>query len=294
MNVTLRQLEIFEKVATSQHVTRASEQLYLSQSAVSMALADMERLVDAPLFERRGKRLLLNDRGRHILPLVQYVLHRVESIEQFLSDSAGEPAGVLTIGASTTIGNYMLPKIIGEFSAEYTKAKAHLYVANTQQVEESVEHGECDLGLIEGPSHNPALNVTPWRGDELVVVSGVNHPLTQCKNITAGILADQQWIMREKGSGTREVFESAMAKLSAPCSVTMELGHTEAIKKAVEAELGISCLSQMAVRRELDNGWLTEIKTPLDLHRTLFIVNRETGYQTKLLQAFLSLLKQHS
>jgi DNA-binding transcriptional LysR family regulator len=293
MNITLRQLQIFEKVATLQHVTKASEELYLSQSAVSMAIADLERLVDAPLFERIGKRLLLNDRGRMVLSQVSDVLKRAEAIELFLTDSAGEPMGELTVGASTTIGNYLLPKIAGNFSKKYPKAKALLYVGNTQQVETAVEHGEYDLGLIEGPSHNPSLTVSPWRSDELVVIAGCQHPLAKRKKVTKEMLSEADWIIREKGSGTREVFEEAMKANDISYSINMELGHTEAIKKAVEAGLGIGCLSRMAVQRELENGWLCEVKTPLDLRRTLFIITRGAEYRTKLFEAYITLLSSY-
>ena len=292
MNITLRQLEIFEKVAVSQHVTKASEQLFLSQSAVSMAIADMERITGAPLFERRGRRLLLNDRGREILPEVQEVLKKVDMIEQFLNESVGEPLGTLKVGASTTIGNYLLPKIVGEFSRQYPRAKILLYVANTQQIEEAVQSGEYDLGLIEGPSHNTALTATPWRDDELVVITGRDHPFAADGTANAEMLSGADWIIREKGSGTREIFESAMAAQGIGYGVSMELGHTEAIKKAVEEGLGIGCLSRMAVQRELDNGWLTEVKTELDLRRTLFIVTGEAGYRTRLFRAYLELLER--
>ena len=172
MPLTLRQLEIFERVAKSGHVTKASEQLLLSQSAVSMAIAELEKFAGAPLFERRGRRLFLNDRGRQILPEVHEVLKRVGTIEQFLNESMGEPIGVLKVGASTTIGNYLLPLIVGEFSRQYPRAKALLFVGNTRQIETAVEDGEYDLGLIEGPSHNSSLVSAPWRDDELVVIAG--------------------------------------------------------------------------------------------------------------------------
>ncbi len=294
MAITRRQLEIFERVANSEHVTKASEQLLLSQSAVSMAIAEMERFAGAPLFERRGRRLLLNDRGRQILPDVHEVLRKVGMIERFLNESVDEPLGVLNVGASTTIGNYLLPLIIGEFTRHYPWAKALLHVGNTRQIEVAVENGECDLGLIEGPSHLPSLTPAPWREDELVVIAGPAHPLTQAKKVSLPMLENAPWIMREKGSGTREVFEVAMAAQGIGYSIAMELGHTEAIKKAVEAGLGVGCLSRMAVQRELDNGWLVEVHTPLKLRRPLTILTRESGYRTPLLNAYLSLLEKNT
>jgi DNA-binding transcriptional LysR family regulator len=291
MVITLRQLEIFEKVAKSEHVTQASKQLPLTQSAVSMAIAELERLAGAPLFERQGRRLILNDRGRKILPKVRDVLLKVRMIEQFLDESVGEPIGILNVGASTTIGNYILPAYIGEFSRLHPRSKALLHVGNAQQIERSVESGEFDLGLIEGIPHIGSLNTTPWMRDELVVIVGKEHEWIQEKKASLKMLENAAWIMREQGSGTREIFEAAMDKKGIIFPIAMELGHTEAIKKAVEAGLGIGCLSRMAVQRELDNGWLVEIDTPLDLHRTLMILTRKSEYKTTLLKAFLDLLK---
>jgi DNA-binding transcriptional LysR family regulator len=293
MAITLRQLEIFERVASSQHVTRASEQMLLTQSAVSMAIAELERFAGAPLFERRGRRLLLNDRGRLILPEAQEVLRRVGTMEQLLSASIGEPVGVLSVGASTTIGNYILPAIVGEFSRRHPRAKALLQVGNTRQIEQAVGSGELDVGLIEGPSHATALHAAAWRDDELVVVVGKGHPWGARRKASARMLEHAAWIMREKGSGTREVFEVAMAARGIGFAVAMELGHTEAIKKAVEAGLGVGCLSRMAVARELEHEWLREVVTPLDLRRDLTILTRESGYRTALLNAFLAILEKN-
>lgn len=292
MAITLRQLEIFEKVANCEHVTQASNQLLLTQSAVSMAIAELERLAGAPLFERLGRRLILNDRGRQILPKARDVLMNVRMIEQFLVESVGEPKGTLNVGASTTIGNYILPDIVGEFSKRYPSTKALLHVGNAQQIEKAVKNGELDFGLIEGLPHISSLNTTPWKYDELVVIVGKEHEWADSKKASLKMLKNAAWIMREKGSGTREIFEAAMDKKGVSFSISLELGHTEAIKKAAEAGLGVGCLSRMAVQRELDNGWLVEITTPLDLQRALIILTRNSENMTTLLKAFLALLKQ--
>ncbi len=288
--ITLRQLEIFEKVANGQHVTKASEKLFITQSAVSMAIAELEKIAGAPLFERHGKRLILNDRGTLIFSKVQDILRQVASIEQLLIESIGEPIGVLRVGASTTIGNYILPRIMGEFTQSYPRAKALLQVGNTEQIVSGVEAGTLDLGIIEGPSHAGSLHSAQWRDDELVVIAGKDHAWATGKKASKSMMEQASWIMREKGSGTREVFEAAMQKKGVRFTIAMELGHTEAIKKAVEAGLGVSCLSRMAVARELSQGWLTEVKTSLDLRRNLIILTREIGHRTALLNAFLSSL----
>ncbi|MCP3176727.1 LysR substrate-binding domain-containing protein [Desulfuromonas sp. KJ2020] len=292
MPITLRQLEIFDKVAACGHVTQASRQLLLTQSAVSMAIAEFERLAGAPLFERQGRRLLLNDRGRLILPQAREVLQNIRKIEQFLDESAAQPKGILQVGASTTIGNYLLPALVGHFSHLYPAATALLKVGNAQQIEEALERGELDIGLSEGLPHLRSLQAEPWRHDELVLVVGPTHAWASRRKATLDMLAGAAWIMRERGSGTREIFEAALAKKGVDCRVALELGHTEAIKKAAEAGLGVGCLSKMAVQRELEHGWLVEIASPLDLHRTLVILRRRSEQSTKLLQAFLALLQQ--
>jgi DNA-binding transcriptional LysR family regulator len=291
MPITLRKLSVFVKVAETGQVTKASKLLLMSQPAVSMALGELEEAAGGPLFIRRGRRLLLNDRGRFLLEPAQEILRKVANFQNLLEESGKEPRGLLRIGASTTIGNYLLPSLMARFSRLHPGAKASLQVGNTQQIEQSLEQGDIDVGLIEGPSHAPKLKTTPWRDDELVVIAGNEHPMCGEKSVSADILANADWIMREPGSGTREVFEAALMRRVNRINISLELGHTEAIKKAVEAGLGISCLSRLAVERELANGWLVEIQTPLDLKRALTILLRNDSCQTKLLKSFLALLE---
>lgn len=291
MRTSLRKLEIFAKVAETEHVTQASEQLRLSQSAVSMALADLERQAGSPLFQRRGRRLFLNDRGRGLLAAAQQVLAQLDIFEKLLDESAVEPVGELIIGASTTIGNYLLPALMASSSQRYPLAKALLQVGNTQQIETALERGKIDLGLIEGPCHSQALDRIHWRDDELVVIAGKNHRWSSAEQIDRTMLKNADWIVREKGSGTREVFEAAMSETVQSYPTVLELGHTEAIKKAVEAGLGVSCLSRLAVARELEHGWLVAVKTPLRLSRPLTILLRKDGYRSQLLKSCLELLQ---
>jgi DNA-binding transcriptional LysR family regulator len=290
MSVTLRKLAVFAKVAETGQVTKAAKLLLMSQPAVSMALAELEESAGGPLFRRLGRQVILNDRGRLLLEPAQEILRRIANFENLMEESEREPRGLLRIGASTTIGNYLLPSLIARFSGLYPDATASLQVGNTQQIELSLERGNIDLGLIEGPSHAPLLKTLPWRADELVVIAGKQHPLSKETLVSADMLANADWIMREPESGTREVFEEALSKWGDSINISLELGHTEAIKKAVEAGLGISCLSRLAVRRELENEWLVEIATPLDLTRSLTILLRNDGYRTRLLQSFLDML----
>ena len=292
MAISLRQLQIFAKVAALESVTRASAELQLTQSAVSMALAELERYSDAPLFNRHGKRLHLNDRGRQFLPMVKQLLTQQLEIEMFLNQSLREPIGILQVGASTTIGNYLMPGLIARFCRQHSKAKILLQVANAWQIEQDVESGKLDIGLIEGFLHTAGLHTRKWRDDELIIVTGPQHPWVETGVIGDDQLQHGEWVVREKGSGTREVFERAMLKRQLAFAVTIELGHTEAIKKAVEAGTGCACLSRLAVQRELDHGWLVEIDSPLDLSRDLSILAKESVHQSVLLRTFLESLRE--
>lgn len=290
MAITLRQLQIFAKVAELENVTRAAGEMQLTQSAVSMALSELERYSDAPLFNRQGKRLHLNDRGRQLLPMVGTLQRRHQEIEMFLVESLRKPYGILHVGASTTIGNYLMPRLITLFSQRYPEAKVLLQVGNASQIEAGVIRGDLDLGLSEGFQMNLTLTANKWRDDELVIVTGPHHPWTQETRLGPEQLQQVAWIVREHGSGTRDVFEAALQEQQINYTVAMELGHTEAIKKAVEAGAGCACLSRIAVQRELDHGWLVEISTCLNLKRELILLTKEEHYRSILFQTFCECL----
>lgn len=289
MALTLRQLEIFEKIATTGSVTRAGEELLLTQSAVSMALAQLEQVSANPLFERSGRRLLLNDSGRLLLKDAREILLAVKHVEQQLQGDSDHLVGELLVGGSTTIGNYLLPALLGAFAKQYPKTRVELRVGNTLQVAEWLEAGYLDIAFVEGPCHSRGVVAVPWRDDELVVVTGPEHPWAGVERVTPEMLAMAPWIMREKGSGTREIFEDAMEKAGISYAIALEFGHTEAIKNGVASGLGVSCLSRVAVHRELEHGLLVEAKNPLKLRRSLTLLKRRESYCTALLAAFLKL-----
>ncbi len=294
MTISLRKLEIFVNVATLGSVTGTADKLLLSQSAVSMALADLESRYAGPLFHRRGRKLIVNDRGRLLLPLARESLRQAAEFERLLTLSGNEPAGRLLIGASTTIGNYLLPLLMADFPHRYPQAQVAMQVGNSEIIATALDDGELDLALIEGPCHIGQLERTDWRVDELVVICGKDHSWAAGKPVAKSELLEADWIIRERGSGTREVFEQALELPLSRLASVVELGHTEAIKKAVEAGLGVSCLSRLAVRRELDQGWLVAVNTPLKLFRTLSLLLPGKCEPSPLVQACLDLLSPKS
>jgi len=292
IDLTLRQLEIFVAVARLEHATRAGEELGLTQSAISLAISEIERLCHGPLFARIGRNLRLNDRGRLLLEEADGVLARMRLLSERMTSEEGNPAGLLRLGASTTIGNYLLPSIIGAFTRRYRRARVELAIGNTHQIEERVEAGHLDLGLIEGPEILPGLSISHWRDDELVVVVSPRHPWARRRRARPSDLGHAAWLARERGSGTREVFEAAMAEAALKPCVKLELGHTEAIKQAAAANLGVACLSRLAVDRDLSHGRLVEVATPLNLKRRLSLVTRQSQIATPLLNSLLAFLRR--
>lgn len=289
MAITFRQLEIFIAVAETQQVTRASKKLKLTQSAVSMALGELESQLGGPLFDRHGRSLLLNDRGRYLLPLAKAILHQVANIETILTEQQGAVAGVLEIVASSTIGNYVLPYLIGAFMRMHPEAHINMLVVNTMTAEKLVATGQADLGFVEGDINVDALIATSWFEDELgIVVSSSHHLADRSSFHIPEDLKETSWVMREEGSGTAEIFTKKLGRHASLLKVVTKTGHTEAIKKAVESGVGAACLSMLAVCREAEEGWLKILPIEgMDMSRQLWIIQHKDKIITRLMAEFL-------
>jgi len=286
MRISLKQLIVFDAVARLNSVSKAAEDISLSQSATSMSLAELENHLGAPLFNRHGKRLNLNDYGRWLQPKAKQLLVQAKEIE--LSSQGNILQGNLKIGASSTIGNYFLPSFIAAFVDKHPQINIHLEVANTEQIVSGMQNLNFDIGLIEGPSHAPLLNTKIWKNDELVIFSSPTHPLANKKQVTTTELQAAQWILREQGSGTREIFSLATQKTLMNPKVKLELGNSEAVKLAVKTGIGLGCLSQLAIQAELDAGTLVKIEDhDFDLTRNFFIIQRKDSYHSQLLTLFI-------
>jgi Transcriptional regulator len=289
MAITFRQLEIFIAVAETQQVTRASKKLLLTQSAVSMALGELENQLGGPLFDRHGRSLLLNDRGRYLLPLAKNILHQVANIEIVLSEQQGAVAGVLEIVASSTIGNYVLPYLVGAFMQHYPDAHINMLVVNTMTAEKLVANGQADLGFVEGDVNVDALVATSWFTDELGIVVSPSHKLAGRETFRIpDDLKEASWVMREEGSGTAEIFTKKLGRYASSLKVVTRTGHTEAIKKAVESGVGAACLSMLTVCREAEEGWLKILPIEgINTHRQLWIIQHKDKVITRLMAEFL-------
>lgn len=291
MKYSLRQLEIFVTISRTESVSRAAEALSLSQSATSTALSELERQFDLQLFDRVGKSLRINETGRQLLPRAVELLDRAHEIEALLQGHAG--FGYMKIGATLTVGNYLATLLVARFLQEHPESRIQLQVHNTSAIVQQIINHELDLGLIEGDTHHPDIEVQPWIADELVVFSAPGHPLAKASNISIEQLLQEPWILREKGSGTRETFDRALRNNHAKLNIRLELEHTEAIKRAVESGLGIGCISRLALKEAFRRGSLVPLDTPdLNLGRYFYFLWHKQKYQTTGMREFIAMCKK--
>ena len=291
MSITLRQLEIFIAVAETAQVTKASKKLFVTQSAVSMALAELENQLGGSLFDRHGRSLLLNSRGRYLLPLAKDITGQVSSIESIMSERNDTLEGRVEIVSSTTLGNYILPYLIGAFKRIHPKVHINLFVYGTKYAERLVFEKKMDLGFVEGPlSERDEMLIRPWFEDELVVLCAPNDPLAH--NEVFDLKKDlkgKKWVMRERGSGTDIIVRKKIGSYMDDFHIVMEMGHPEPIKRAVESGAGITCLSALCICREVENGWLKSLKIEgFDMKRQLNIIQRKDFEMTDSHPEFLA------
>lgn len=288
INISPRQLEVFVQVARLGSVRAAAETLHLTQPAASMALAEMERQLEAPVFARERGRLRLNTRGRELLPLAQELLERYAEFGRVGTGGGNELGGELRVGASNTVGNYRVGELLGEFVRTHPHVSVRLRVSNTSEIVAAMLDHALELGCVEGPVAHPSLEVRPWRDDALVVCASPDHPLARKRRIEAEDFAGARWVLREPGSATRSLSERALSSLPAGETV-LELDQAEAIKQAVIAGLGIACIPEVAIIDAVAAGRLKVLRTPfLDLHRKLTLLLHRQRYRGALIEAFLA------
>ncbi len=288
MRYTLRQLEVFLATARFQNISRAAESLSMSQSAASGALRDLEAQFDVQLFERVGKRLKINELRISLQAKSEALLEQAQDLERALADTGD--LGHLRVGATLTIGNYLAVKMIAEFREAFPQADIELTVANTASIVEQVANYELDVGLIEGELRHPDLDIQHWRDDELVVFAAPGHPYAQLESVGDEQLLNTPWVVREQGSGTRQTFDRAMAGILGELDLSLELQYTEAIKRAVEAGLGLGCLSRICLSDAFRRGSLVEVKVPhRNLSRHFSIVLHRDKFMSTGLRRWLAL-----
>jgi DNA-binding transcriptional LysR family regulator len=269
IRLTLRQLEVFAAVARGGTTRAAADEISRSQSAASNALGELESVLGVQLFDRVGKKLVINENGRALLPRAAGILEQALETEALFTT---EHAAPLRLASSYTIGEYLLPELIGRWKATHPRSHVRLEIANTMAVFDAVASFTADIGFIEGSQTHPELSVRRWRSDDLIVIAAPDHALAK-KRVTAKMLQQATWVLREPGSGTRETADRWLVPHVPRMEVELELGSNEAVKRAVASGIGLGCLSRLAVQDAIAEGWLVQLSTSLPpMQRTLSIV----------------------
>jgi DNA-binding transcriptional LysR family regulator len=285
LRLNLRQLEVFVATARAGSTRGAAGRIARSQSAASAALSELEGTLGGQLFDRVGRRLILNENGRALLPRARALLDQAAELEALFS---GEHAAPLHVAASFTIGEYLLPELVASWTREQPHSRIRLRIANTSEVIAAVAGFDVDVGFIEGLQTHPDLEVRPWLRDELVIVAAPQHALAG-RVVTPRQLSASTWILREHGSGTRQATDTWLLEHLDRQQVGYELGSTEAIKRLVAAGAGLGCLSRHAVAQALEAGWLIELRTRLpSAERGLAVAVHRDKTQGRATQAFIA------
>ena len=256
--MTFRHLKIFLAVCDHKNMTRAAKALYLSQPSVSQAIAELEAYYGVKLFERLNHRLFLTAAGERLQSYARHILNLEEQARKELSEH--KESGTLRIGASLTIGTYLLPGLISAFHEKMPQVEIFTLVENTDVLQKMLLDDRIDIGLVEGPVNSPDIIEKNIRDDELVVVCAPQHPLAKKKKVAISNLAGLSFIVREPGSGTRAIFENAMQDAGVTWKPAGIYNNIEAIKYAVRANLGLAVVPQISIEEELKAGSIVRIK----------------------------------
>ncbi len=290
--MTLEQLRIFIAVAEWQHVTRAAQALNLAQSAASAAVAALELRYGTKLFHRVGRGIELTEAGTLFLGEARAVLARAAAAELALAELGGLAHGTLSVQASQTIASYWLPRYLVQFRRAYPRIDIRLAVGNTAQAAAIVHDGTAELGFVEGAVHDPALLSTTVARDQMLLVVGPEHLWAGRARIDPHELTDTEWVLREPGSGTRSVFETALEGFGlnpSQLTVALELPSNEAVRAAVEADMGATVISASVASPSIEVGLLCRVGLDLP-DRAFHVLRHRDRYQIRAATALLGLI----
>jgi len=290
-----RRLQVFHAVAKHLSFTKAGEALFMTQPAVTFQIRQLEEHFNTRLFDRSQGRIALTPAGRMALEYAERILGLSAELDTRLKEIGGQMAGPLLIGASTTIAEYLLPQVLGEFKSRYPSVVPRLFVANSEAVQARIAERTLDLGFIEGDSHLPSLGTDVCCDDELQVICAPTHPLAQLSSVTPKTLSEHAYISREPGSGTREVIDHYLHKAGvSPDSmqVVMELDSPEALKGLVATGLGFAIMSRATVTKETQIGQVVCVPLAPRLTRNLSVVYPKERFHSRLVNSFVQFTKE--
>ena len=289
--MTLDQLRVFVAVAERCHVTRAAEALNMAQSAVSAAVSTLEGRHGAKLFHRVGRNIELTEAGTLFLGEARAVLARADAAERVLAELGGLTRGTLNIQASQTIASYWLPHHLVAFRRAHPGIEVRLRVGNTAEVAKAVHDGAADLGFVVGCTNDPALEVQEIARDHLVIVVAPDHAWADGQTILPGDWPGSEWVLREQGSGTRSMFETAArdAGVLDRLPVVFELPSNEAVRGAVEAGMGATAISASVAAPSIEAGLLVQVQSPLP-DRAFTLIRHKERHRSRAETALLAVI----
>ncbi|WP_085521947.1 LysR family transcriptional regulator [Tuberibacillus sp. Marseille-P3662] len=288
-----QQLLVFVTVAERKNFSRAAEDLHITQPAVSHYIKIIEENMGTKLLERNNKVVNLTKTGEVVFPFAKEILGLYSRMQNVVDDMMHTAKGKLTVGASYTFGEYVLPHVIADLRREYPDITPSITIGNTTEIAQQVANRQLDVGIVEGDVTLSHLYIEPLANDLMVAVARTGHRITQKRPLTLSELEKETWIIREPGSGTREVTERMFTETGLYPESVMAFGSTQIIKGAVEAGLGISFLSRWVIRKELELGTIQILDMePFPFKRQFSLVTQATPFQTKAMEIFVDLLHQ--
>lgn len=291
-------LKVFCAVAETKSFSKASEIIHLTQPAVSLQIQALEELYETKLFDRSSTTITLTPAGEILYRYAKEILSLYASAAREIGELTGLVKGSISLGASTTIGNHVLPTVLAEFRQNYPKIRVRLFVGNTRRIIELLNASTIDLGIVEGDVTRQKLKVERLLQDELVVIVSPQHPWAKKKEVSIFEVTKEPFIMREEGSGTRQIIEKYLSRHGLGINdlkITMMLGSTEGIKEAVESGIGISIISRWAARKENRYGALKLLSIKEErLYRDFSLISPKNAIMSHAVSEFLDYVKRYS
>lgn len=300
MLITIRQIEIFLTIVKEKTIAAASEKLHLSKPAISMALSELETRLGHQLFDRVKNRLIINYYGQQVLSKADELYQRTIEIEQIFDatlSTENKFFGQLNIGASNTIGNYLVPKYLNTFRSKTHHQSQNLLIDNTDSICHKVADYQLDIGLVEGYVENEDLLYEFWRDDEMCIIAANNHPLASKKSLEIKDLENSNWVLREDGSGSKLQFIQVIASQLKAWHTSIELSTTESIINAVQHDLGLAFVSKLSINNALAAKQIKKIKLNVlkeKFKRKLWVITHIEKYHNPLVAEFIKIIKQQS
>jgi DNA-binding transcriptional LysR family regulator len=297
MGMEDHKLKIFCTVAETKSFSKASEIIHLTQPAVSLQVQAIEEMFEAKLFDRSSSTVTLTPAGEILYKYAKEILGLYSSAERDIGEITGLVKGSISVGASTTIGNYLMPSVIADFKKARPKIKIHLLIGNTRRTVELLNGGNINIGLVEGEVTKYKITVEKLIADELTLIVSPSHLWAKRKDISIIELANEPFIFREDGSGTRQMIEKYLAKHaigSHSMNISAIVGGTEAIKEAVENNIGVSIVSRWAIRKEIKYGSLRTLKFKEGkMLRDFSLIFSKNSISSYAADEFLSFLRKY-